>query len=386
MLNKILIGVLITAIIYNLFTIMINCKIINTHINRHVIENFGYGCTKDQSGNGSDGYQCTIGCGDGREGRYPYKNMFDAEEGCINRGFRGLCSKQEVIDGMKSYKHLGEGQCCAGYTSDIHQFGDWKGKSLIGYDRTSERPEISQKNPIRDQWCGGKGKDFKNWHPEAAAGAHCCGSARYDDLALEYKKRSDVSASLLRVNNKISSLNKERLTAENLNKQAETLTDVYDTLKDDHIQNLKKLCSDEKKLHEIDSDTQNGRRQRAIRKILKEEKRKLDNKYKQDILNENNRHAADMLAQENRLTNSKKNRKTIVALSKRTYISARECSDNTTELVVPSVIAANLIPDNPNSAITSPKAIINVNEPTSDIEDNTSSLEERGNSVPEYDL
>ena len=67
-----------------------------------------------------------MSCWNKPEGRYPYTNAFDAEQGCINRGFRGLCSKQEVIDGMKSYKHLGEGQCCAGYTSDIHQFGDWK--------------------------------------------------------------------------------------------------------------------------------------------------------------------------------------------------------------------------------------------------------------------
>ena len=112
------------TIIYNLVTILINCKIINAHINKNVIENFDYTCGPHQTGDGSDGYQCTLGCGTGKEGLYPYKNMFDAEEACINRGFKGLCSKQEVIDGMKSSKHAGKGQCCAGYTSSIHQSGD----------------------------------------------------------------------------------------------------------------------------------------------------------------------------------------------------------------------------------------------------------------------
>mgnify|MGYP001196094097 CR=1 FL=1 len=384
MLNKILMGVLITAIIYNLFTIVINCKIINTHINKHVIENFGYECTKDQSGNGSDGYQCTIGCGGGREGRYPYKNMFDAEEGCIKRGFRGLCSKQEVIDGMKSYKHTGEGQCCAGYTSDIHQDGSWKGKSLIGYDRTSEAPEKSQKNPIRDSWCGGAGKNFKNWHPDAAAGAHCCGTARYDDLAIEYKKRSDVSASLLRVNNKISELNKERVQADKLNKQAETLTDIYDSLKDGHIQNMRKLCEDEKKLHEDDSSTQKGYRQQAIRKIFTEEKKNIDSAHKIDMLNEINSYKNKMEELENKLINSKNTRKRIVDLSKRSYIDARECSNNTDTLVVPSSISANLIPDSQDSSVFSPQPVTNTSEPTTDVQDNKSSLEEISISEPDY--
>ena len=384
MLNKILIGLLLTTVIYNLVTIMINCKIINKQLN--IIENFGYQCTKDQSGNGTDGYQCTIGCGGQQEGSYPYNNVFDAEQGCINRGFKGLCSKQEVINGMKNYKHLGDGQCCAGYTSDIHQDGSWAGKSIIGYDRTSESPELAKNDKNRDAWCGGSGRNFKNWHPGTAAGAHCCGTARYDNLALEYKKRSDISASLLRVNNKISSLNKDRLTAANLNKQAETLTNVYDTLKEDHIQHLKKLCSDEKKLHEKDSDDQNGRRQMAIRKILKEEKIKLDDKSKQDILNQNNRHTADMQILQDRVTNSKKNRKNIVAFSKDTYTYSRECSDNTAELVVPSVIAANLIPDNQGSSITSHKAIINASKPTTDIEDNTFLTQNLRNLVPEYEL
>ena len=201
--------------------------------------------------------------------------MFAAEEACINRGFKGLCSKQEVRDGMKSSKYAGKGQCCAGYTSSIHQSGEFKGKPIIGYDRTNEGPQQSQNNPKRDGECGGSAGDFKNWNPDDVAGAHCCGTAKYDDLALEYKKRSNVSASLLRVNTKIMELDKERLEANELNRQAETLTNIYNNLKDEHIKDITKLCEDQKRLYEQDSDTQKGRRQRAIRQILKKRKQKL---------------------------------------------------------------------------------------------------------------
>ena len=34
MLNKVLVGILLIAIIYNLVTILINCKIINAHIKK----------------------------------------------------------------------------------------------------------------------------------------------------------------------------------------------------------------------------------------------------------------------------------------------------------------------------------------------------------------
>ena len=393
MLNKVLVGILLIAIIYNLITILINCKIINAHINKNVIENFNYKCRPDQTGDGTDGYQCTLGCqnriGDeyptGKEGEYPYKNMFEAEEACINRGFKGLCSKQEVIDGMKSSKHVGTGQCCTAYTSDIHQDGHLKGKPLIGYDRTSEGPQQSQKNPNRDKWCGGSARDFKIYHRVEGSGAHCCGSAKYDDLALEYKKRSNVSASLLRVNTKIMELEKERLEANELNRQAETLTDVYDSLRDDHIQKITDLCNQQKILYEEDSDTQKGRRQRAIRQILKEEKAKIDAKHESDIRNLDAKHQKDMDELEDRLTDSIKIRDKIEGISKNSYIYARECSNNTDLLVVPSLISANIIPDGGDKTLLSTEAVTTTSEPTSDIEDNKAALEERANSVPEYE-
>ena len=385
MLNKVLVGILLITIIYNLVTILINCKIINAHINKNVIENFDYKCGPDQTADGSDGYQCTLGCGNSKEGVYPYKNMFEAEEACIKRGFKGLCSKQEVIDGMKSSKHVGTGQCCTAYTSDIHQDGHLKGKPLIGYDRTSEGPQQSQKNPNRDKWCGGSARDFKIYHRVEGSGAHCCGSAKYDDLALEYKKRSNVSASLLRVNTKILELDKERLEANELNRQAETLTNIYDNLKDDHIKDIKKLCEDQKKLYEQDSDTQKGRRQRAIRQILKEEKAKIDAEHKKKILEQDDILTKSLKEQEDRLTNSARLRKQIEDLSKESYIYARECSNNTDLLVVPSLISANIIPDGGENTILSTEVVTTTSEPTSDIEDNKAALEERAKSVPEYE-
>ena len=41
-------------------------------------------------------------------------------------------------------------KCCAGYTSSIHQSGEFKGKPIVGYDRTNEGPQQSQNNPKRD--------------------------------------------------------------------------------------------------------------------------------------------------------------------------------------------------------------------------------------------
>ena len=392
MLNKVLVGILLIAIIYNLVTILINCKIINAHINKNVIENFNYKCRPDQTGDGTDGYQCTLGCGNrigdeyptGKEGEYPYKNMFEAEEACINRGFKGLCSKQEVIDGMKSSKHVGKGQCCTAYTSDIHQSGEFKGKPIIGFDRTNEGPQQSQNDPNRDGDCGGLAGDFKIWQRKGS-GAHCCGTAKYDDLALEYKKRSNVSASLLRVNTKIMELEKERLEANELNRQAETLTDVYDDLRDDHIKNIRDLCNQQKILYEEDSDTQKGRRQRAIRQILKEEKAKIDAKHESDIRNLHAQHKKDMKELEKTLTDSIEIRDKIEDISKNSYIRARECSNNTDLLVVPSLISANIIPDGGDKTLLSTEAVTTSSEPTSDIEDNKAALEERANSVPEYE-
>ena len=385
MLNKILLGVLVIFITYNLFIILINCKTINTHINRGIIENFDYLCKPGQTGDGSDGFQCTIGCLDTQmEGRYPYDNMFDAEKGCIARGFKGLCSKQEVIDGMKKYKHLGEGQCCAGYTSDIHQSGHYKGKSVIGYDRTSEAPEVAINNKKRNPDCGGSGRNFKGWNPADRAGAHCCGSARYDDLALEYKKRSDISASLLKVNSKISDLDRERKIADDLNKEAEMLTAVYDNLKDEHIKDIYELCEEEKKLHENDSNTVVGKRKKAIREILRQEKEKLDKEHENALINLDEEHKKNMAAQESRLTNSNNNKSTILKLSKQTYMDARECSNNSEELVVPSLITANVIPDNEDSNVLDVPAVISENEPDTNVVNVKTSLEEKGSSVPEY--
>ena len=385
MLNKVLVGILLIAIIYNLVTILINCKIINAHINKNVIENFDFQCKPDQTGDGTDGYQCTLGCSDdGEEGKYPYKNMFAAEEACINRGFKGLCSKQDVIDGMKS-SHEGKGQCCTAYTSDIHQSGEFKGKPIIGFDRTNEGPQQSQNDPNRDGGCGGSAGDFKIYHREEGSGAHCCGTAKYDDLALEYKKRSNVSASLLRVNTKIMELEKERLEANELNRQAETLTDVYDDLRDDHIKNIRDLCNQQKILYEKDSDTQKGRRQRAIRQILKEEKAKIDARHESDIRNLHAKHTQDMKELEDRLKDSVKIRDKIEGISKNSYIYARECSNNTDLLVVPSLISANIIPDGGDKTLLSTEAVTTTSEPTSDIEDNKAALEERANLVPEYE-
>ncbi len=385
MLNKILIGILLIAIAYNLITIIINCKIINSHINKNIIENFRYTCSKNQTGNGSDGYQCTIGCGDGKEGRYPYSNMFDAEEGCIKRGFRGLCSRQELIDGMASNRLSGKGQCCAGYTSDIHQSGPYFGRPVIGYDRTSEDSKLASQQEWRNPWCGGEGRNFKGWHPGAKAGAHCCGSNKYDDLALEYKKRSDVMASLFRVGNKITELNKQNKEAEELNEQAKTLTNVYDSLTDGHIKKIQELCTNRKNLFQNFTDTKEGNRKKAIFNILDEEKKKINEQLKRDKRNLKNTHDSKMKEEDDRLQKSVRIKNKILDLSKQTFIDARACSNNTNELVVPSLISANLIPDNENSTINDPKAVVVRDDtPDSELEDNQTSIAEKAISVSEY--
>ena len=88
---------------------------------------------------------------------------------------------------------------------------------------------------------------------------------------------------------------------------------------------------------------------------------------------------------EKTLTNSARLRKQIEDLSKESYIYARECSNNTYSLVVPSLISANIIPDGGENTILSTEAVTTTSEPTSDIEDNKAALEERANSVPEYE-
>ncbi len=71
-------------------------------------------------------------------------------------------------------------------------------------------------------------------------------------------------------------------------------------------------------------------------------------------------------------------------MSKRSYIDARECSNNTDTLVVPSSISANLIPDSQDSSVFSPQPVTNTSEPTTDVQDNKSSLEEISISEPDY--
>ena len=88
---------------------------------------------------------------------------------------------------------------------------------------------------------------------------------------------------------------------------------------------------------------------------------------------------------EDRLTNSIEIRDKIEDLSKESYIYARECSNNTDLLVVPSLISANIIPDGGDKTLLSTEAVTTTSEPTSDIEDNKAALEERANSVPEYE-
>ena len=130
-------------------------------------------------------------------------------------------------------------------------------------------------------------------------------------------------------------LDKERLEANELNRQAETLTNIYNNLKDEHIKDITKLCEDQKRLYEQDSDTQKGRRQRAIRQILKEEKAKIDAEHENVISDLNANHQKDIDELEKTLTNSARLRKQIEDLSKESYIYARECSNNTDLLVVP---------------------------------------------------
>ena len=102
------------------------------------------------------------------------------------------------------------------------------------------------------------------------------------------------------------------------------------------------------------------------------------------MVNEANAYKSKMQELEHRLKNSKKIRKKIVDLSKRSYIDARECSNNTDALVVPSSISANIIPDSEGSSVFSPQPVTNKSEPITDVQDNKSSLEEISKSEPEY--
>ena len=158
MLRNILFSILIITIISNLIKILSECYNLKL-VKSKKFEHFRT-CSPGQGPNGLSGYQCTLGCGGGTGdmARYPYTSKEQAGDVCRARGFRGLCTKQEVVDAGRSERL---NQCCNGWTLD----GENKkcGNGACGWYQYEERP--------------GCGHGWNNWNRTAGAGAHCCGES-----------------------------------------------------------------------------------------------------------------------------------------------------------------------------------------------------------------
>ena len=165
MIRNILILVLIITIIFNFKNI---CSNITKEHFYSSEANHCYNFDKNNSRNGGNGYQCTIGCRSkvDKYGRYPFKSMKEANDACKAEGFKRLCTKKEVIDAKVDI-------CCSGWTHSL--LDNSANKYHVGYSLAGAEP-LGKVTP----GCGTNGAAWYAWagHDKASrmgSAAHCCG-------------------------------------------------------------------------------------------------------------------------------------------------------------------------------------------------------------------
>lgn len=198
MIRNILILVLIITIIFNFKNI---CSNITKEHFYSSEANHCYNFDKNNTRNGGNGYQCTIGCKSkvDKYGRYPFKSMKEANDACKAEGFNRLCTKKEVIDAKVDI-------CCSGWTHSL--LDNSADKYHVGYSLAGASP-VNQFIP----GCGRAGETWIGWagHDKASrdgSAAHCCGiNKKVRNLLNEVKEeRTELSTKLANKEMKMHSL------------------------------------------------------------------------------------------------------------------------------------------------------------------------------------